>query len=392
MNIEEIAAAMTGVPEAAAPDRLVAHLASPAVQNHASFLTELRDGSVVCAWFGGSLEGKSDISIRACMLRPGARAWGPVATLSFNPERSEQNPVIFEAPGGDLYLFHTVQPSGNQDACQVRMAPLRRDGDRLESGPGQLLDLPTGSFIRAPLQVLDDGAWLLPLFRCVSRPGQKWTGSHDVAAVALSSDRGESWEYREVGGSVGCVHMCPVALDERMVAFYRRRQADRVYRSESQDGGRTWSAPAPTDVPNNNSSIAAIRLRSGEIAMICNPVNAEMSSDRRTSLYDELGEDDDRPDADSAGGCVPVWGVPRAPVAVCLSDDGGQTFPERYLIEDGDGRCLSNNSLDGNNHELSYPWLLEASDGALHVSYTFHRRAIKHVRFAPGWREKLERV
>lgn len=392
MTVDEIAAAMDGCLKPVDAGRDEAFLPSPAVQNHASFLTELPDGAVVCTWFGGSLEGKSDISIRAAILMPGTDRWGPVATLSDDPDHSEQNPVIFPAPDGQLWLFHTSQPSGNQDECRVRMARLSRDGDQLKAEAGVYLDLPRGCFIRAQLLVLNDGSWLLPLFRCVQRPGQKWTGSHDVAAYATSPDQGNSWTYQEVPDSVGSVHMCPVANGHRLSAFYRRRQADFVCRSDSVDGGRNWSAPVATDVPNNNSSVAATRLASGQIAMICNPVNAQMSPDRRASLYDELGESDERPDADPSGGCTPIWGVPRAPVALCLSGDNGASFPERYLIEDGDGACLSNNSLDGKNHEMSYPWLLETGDGALHLSYSFHRRAIKHLRLAPGWRERLARM
>lgn len=392
MTVDEIAASMDGQMKPAGTGREDAFLPSPVMQNHASFLTELADGAVVCAWFGGSLEGKSDISIRAAILPPGAAVWGPVSTLSDDPDHSEQNPVIFPAPDGQLWLFHTSQPSGNQDECRIRMARLTREGQRLVAETGDYLNLPRGCFIRAQLQVLGDGAWLLPLFRCVQRPGQKWTGSHDVAAFAISPDEGKSWTYQEVPGSVGSVHMCPVVNGQRLSAFYRRRQADFVCRSDSEDGGRNWSAPVATDVPNNNSSVAAARLGSGLIALICNPVNGEMSPDRRASLYDELGGEDGRPDADPAGGCAPIWGVARAPVALCLSADGGVSFPERYLIEDGDGACLSNNSLDGKNHELSYPWLLETADGSLHLSYTFHRRAIRHVRLAPGWRERLVRI
>jgi predicted neuraminidase len=391
MLVEQIAAAMDGRLRRIAVGRDEAFLPSPVVQNHASYLTVLPDGTVLCAWFGGSLEGKSDISIRASLLRPGADAWGAVATLSDDPDHSEQNPLVFVAPDGSHLLIHTSQPSGNQDECQIRMARLSIDGARITADAGRYLDLPRGSFVRGNVQVLGDGSWLLPLFRCVSRPGQKWTGSHDVAAFGISSDGGETWSYAEVPGSVGSVHMSPVATARGLAAFYRRRQADRVHRSESADG-RTWTAPAPTDVPNNNSSIAVTRLASGEIAMICNPVNAEMSPARRTSLYDELGEDDARPDADPDGGCTPVWGVPRAPLAICVSQDEGRSFPERYLLEDGEGTCLSNNSLDGRNRELSYPWLVEARDGTLHAAFTFHRRAIKHVRLGPGWRDRLPRL
>jgi predicted neuraminidase len=167
-------------------------------------------------------------------------------------------------------------------------------------------------------------------------------------------------------------------------AFFRRRQADFVHRTVSTDGGESWSVPEPTDVPNNNSSIGVIRLADGRIAMACNPVNARMHPDaRRSGLYDELGEEDRRPQA--GGGCDPVWGVPRAPMMLCLSTDEGCTFPHRITVEDGDGACLSNDSLDGRNHELSYPSLLEAADGSIDLVYTCHRRAIRHVRLSRQW-------
>ena len=389
MHPDEIARNMSGVLHVVSPGREEALLPSPMVQNHAAFLHLADDGALVCAWFGGTLEGKSDISIFASVLARGATAWGPAQRLSFDPLHSEQNPVLFTAPDGTLWLFHTSQPSGNQDECRIRMAEVRRDAADplvLSAEAGRYLNLPRGCFVRAPLLVRDDGAWLLPIFRCVQRPGQKWNGSHDTAAVGVSEDSGKTWRLEDLGQSTGCVHMAPVRLDGgRLAAFFRRRQADFVYRTESGDAGRSWSVPQATDVPNNNSSIATTRLRDGRIAMICNPVNAALSPDRRASLYDELGEDDSRPDADPTGGCVPIWGVPRAPVSICLSQDGGKTFPVRVLIEDGPGTCLSNDSTDGRNKEMSYPWLLEGPDGTMHIAYTYHRRAIKYVRLAPGW-------
>lgn len=389
MTPEEIASAMTGLLSQAGPGRSEAMLPSPKIQNHAAFLARLPNGALICAWFGGTLEGKSDISIYASILLPGAAAWGPAQQLSADPLRSEQNPVIFTAPDGGLWLFHTAQPSGNQDECQIRMAPLLldpADPTHIRSGEGRFLDLPLGCFIRAPLVVRADGAWLLPIFRCVQRPGQRWNGSHDIAAVGVSHDGGASWALEPVPNSTGAVHMSPVSVGgSHLVAFYRRRQADFVHRSVSQDGGYSWSAPQPTDIPNNNSSISAIRLHDGRVAVLCNPSSAATSSERRQSLYDELGEQDSRPDADPTGGCTPVWGVPRAPVALCLSHDGGQTFPTRWVIEDGPGTCTSNDSIDGRNKEMSYPWLLQDPDGTLHLAYTYHRRAIKYVRLEPNW-------
>jgi predicted neuraminidase len=383
MSPDEIAARMDGALAQIGGGRLEAFLPSPMVQNHAAFIERWDDGTLACLWFGGTLEGKSDISIYASTLAPGADRWGPAARLSDDPERSEQNPVLWRNGTGGWQLIHTAQPAGNQDECLLRARPITFDG-ALSGGVPRNIDLPLGSFIRGRFVRRADGAWMMPVFRCISRPGQRWNGSHDTAGVAVSHDDGQTWELSEVPGSIGSVHMTIVPLEgDQMVAFYRRRQSDFVHRSESMDGGVTWSAPQPTDVPNNNSSINVIRLRDGRLAMVCNPSSAATSADRRVSLYDEIEEGDDRPDA--TGGCSPIWGVPRAPLTLCVSTDGGKTWPLRAVIDDSPGSCLSNNSIDGRNKELSYPYLLEGDEGELHVAYTYFRRAIKYVRLPAGW-------
>jgi len=384
MTPDEIAARMTGqiVPNEAG--LMEAYLPSPMVQNHAAFIERLDDGTLACLWFGGTLEGKSDISIYGSTLPVGGDGWSAPVRLSDDPERSEQNPVLTRNAEGRWHLVHTAQPAGNQDECLLREREISFENGALRSFEPRLIDLPLGTFVRGRFVRRTDGAWMMPVFRCISRPGQRWNGSHDTAGVAVSHDDGKTWSLSEVPGSIGSVHMTIVPLDgEHMVAFYRRRQSDFVHRSESLDGGITWSAPEATDVPNNNSSINVVRLADGRLAMVCNPASAATSSDRRVSLYDEIEEGDDRPDA--TGGCAPVWGVPRAPLTLCISTDGGRTFPRRRIIDNSPGTCLANNSLDGRNKELSYPYLLEGPDGAIHVAYTYFRRAIKYVRLPKGW-------
>jgi len=390
MTPEEIGQRMTGRIEAAAPGRAEAFLPSPVVHNHAAFLQWLSDGTLACAWFGGTLEGRSDIFVHIATLAPGADEWSSADRVSDDQDRSEQNPVVFTDPEtGDLGLFHTAQPGGRQEECVVRFRPLLRGPEGLRSGEPRTLALPKGTFIRAQVTLRDDGAWMLPLFLCRTVAGARWTGSHDIAAVATSMDRGATWEIVEVPGSTGCVHMTLVPLGSgRLAAFFRRRQADFVYRTESTDGGRTWAVPEPTDVPNNNSSIVAIALRDGRVALLCNPINAAESSARRESLYDELGEGEDGR-ADPTGGVAAIWGVPRAPLSLCLSEDGGRTFPRRRVVEDGPGDCLSNNALDGRNKELSYPAMVEDAEGTLHLAFTFHRRAIKYVALDRSWVEAV---
>lgn len=374
MTPETIATGMDGRLRKTGIARSEALLPSPCVQNHAAFLSATPEG-LQCLWFGGSLEGKSDISIWRSTLA--GDHWGPAERLTDDSERSEQNPVQFCAPDGRRLLLHTAQPGGNQDACVVRMRDI--------GGAPRDVDLPAGTFIRAPILVRKDAAWLMGLFRCVPRPGERWTGADDSAALAISEDAGETWREVDVPGSDGCVHMTLVQTkSDTYAAFFRRRQADFVYRCESRDGGESWSIPVATDVPNNNSSIAVICLADGRLAMACNPTNAAAHPEaRRASLYDDLGDGDER--ANATGGCNPIWGVPRGPLTLCLSDDNGNSFPKRVVIEDGPGTCLSNNSVDGSNFEMSYPSLLQQDDGTLDLAYTYHRRAIKHVRLTPDW-------
>lgn len=192
---------------------------------------------------------------------------------------------------------------------------------------------------------------------------------------------------QEVPESIGAVHMNILPSgDNQMVAFYRNRFATNVLRSHSEDAGRHWTAPQPVDLPNNNSSIQAIRMKNGMIAMVYNHSNASMSDARRHSLYDEIegeGGEEKALDASTQPLRPAIWGVPRAPLSLAFSTDGGLTFPRRIDLDTGDGFCLSNNSRDSLNREFSYPSIVEDEEGRLHVAYTYFRRAIKYVRLEP---------
>ena len=110
--------------------------------------------------------------------------------------------------------------------------------------------------------------------------------------MLVSRDHGASWQAVDVPDSLGAVHMNPLPPQGGvMPAFYRDRFAQAVRRSLSGDGGLTWSPPQPTPLPNNNSSVQAVRLGDGRVAMVLNPVNAAMSDQRRASLYDEIEDE-----------------------------------------------------------------------------------------------------
>lgn len=359
---------------------------TPCVQNHAAFLMELPGGDLGCTWFGGTQEGVPDISVRFSRLVPGATRWTPAQTLSDDPTRSEQNPLLFPAPDGSLWLLWTAQISGNQDTALIRRR-ISTDGGSswgpIETMIGEQPGF--GTFIRQPIIVTQAGDWLLPIWRCTKPPIGAWTGDLDTSSVMLSADQGRSWTEHAVPDSTGTCHMCILDMqDGTLVAFYRSRWADFVYRSTSSDGGRTWTAPAPTTLPNNNASIQAIRLADGGIAILFNDSSAKDATGRRLSLYDDIGGDE-APAAPPALGRSAFWGAPRAPMTLAVSHDGGLTWPRRRNLETGDGFCMTNNSKEKLNREFSYPSLRQAADGSLHIAYTYWRQAIKYVRVPLDW-------
>ena len=381
---------MDGRLHVAPSGRVDAFLPSPMVQNHAANLHVLPDGTLACVWFGGTMEGMGDISVWMSTLGP--EGWAQARRLSDDATRSEQNPVLFTAPDGAVWLFHTSQPGGRQDECAI-VARVSLDGGG-SFGPARQIGDFRGVFVRQPLRLGPDGEWLLPGFRCVTPAAGRWTGDIDSAVMMVSRDQGTSWQTVEVPNSLGAVHMNPIPPQNGvMPAFYRDRYAMWVKRSQSLDGGLTWSAPEPTDLPNNNSSVQAIRLADGRIAMVLNPISAAESADRRASLYDEIP--DEVATAEDAGsdrntdGPKAIWGVPRAPMTLAISEDNGATFPLRINLDEGSGHALSNNSAEGVNRELSYPSLLQDKAGQLHVAYTYHRRAIRYVKIDLPKRQSL---
>lgn len=371
-------------------DRVEMKLPTRSEQNHASNIMPLPNGDLLCAWFSGTQEGMPDISIFTARLKHGEANWSDLRQMSDDPLRSEQNPVLFPAPDGKLWLMWTAQKAGNQDTAFVRYR-ISDDNGQEWSETKVLFDRP-GTFVRQPVTVLRNGDWLLPVFYCVTTPGEKWVGDHDFSAVKLSSDGGKTWTEQVVPASTGCVHMNIVELPSgELVAVFRSRWADSIYMSRSLDAGRTWLEPWPTQLPNNNSSIQMTCLSNGHLAMVFNNIGATEATERRASLYDEIEDEETLPAVAESTTARPVsdkkafWGTPRAPMTLAISEDGGKTWPYLRNLETGDGYCLTNNSKEKLNREYSYPSIKQGADGLLHITYTYFRQYIKYVRVTEEW-------
>ena len=327
---------------------------------HAPALLELPNGDMLCCWFAGTYEGSADIRIICSRLERDGDRWSKPVDISGDPTRSEQNPSLFYGPDDAVWAIYTAQldrqagKDNMQFTSQIRCQK-STDGGRTW-GPYETLFAREGSFFRQPIQVLANGRWIFGNWLCTDSVDGL---SGDPTAFQISDDQGKTWRQVDMPNSRGRVHANVVEMDDgHLLAFMRSREADFIYRSESFDWGDTWSEPKPTPLPNNNSSISALRLQSGRVAIAYNPT------------------------------CTPdpkpgkaAWPGLRCPVAVALSEDGGLTFPIVRWMERGEGYMGEENRT--NNKQYEYPYLMQSRDGMLHLAYAaFTRLGVKYVRFS----------
>lgn len=339
---------------------------------HAPALIETADGGMLCGWFAGSFEGSGDISIVVSKLDPETQKWSVPVTVSEGIDRSEQNPSFFRAPDGKIWLIYTSQVSrqegkDNMQFTSIIMVQKSADEGKTWGKPEVLFDK-EGTFGRQGIQILSNGRWLYSTWLCEDSADGL---TNDPTEFQVSDDQGQTWRAVRMPDSNGRVHANVVEVEPgHLVAFMRSRFADFVYSSESFDFGDHWSVPTATVLPNNNASISAIKLNSGEIALAYN-VNAAPNA---------------------AFGQV-AWPGLRNPVAVSVSEDFGKTWPIGRIFEAAEGYIGAENKTNNSQHE--YPTLYQDSQGNLHLVYAYRNRfCVKYVRFtvADLFGEKRESV
>ncbi|MBX3051128.1 MAG: exo-alpha-sialidase [Caldilineaceae bacterium] len=302
----------------------------PFASCHASSLIERDDGGFLVVWFGGSRESADDVAIWSAQ-RGVTGGWSAPRLVAKAEESAHWNPVIFRAEEGGVHLWFKVGP---QIPAWRTYTAVSWDGGRSWSDPAPLVPGDAGG--RGPVKnkpiLLADGAWLAG--------ASLETRTHWDAFVDRSEDSGVTWQAtplipldRTRCGGKGVIQPTLWESAPGQVHMLLRSTCGRVCRSDSADGGRSWSEIVPTDLPNNNSGLDVARMADGRLALICNPV-------------------EDRA---------------RTPLSVLISADNGQSWPERIDLETEPG-------------EYSYPAIIPTAAGGLAATYTWRRERIAWVK------------
>jgi predicted neuraminidase len=358
--------------------------------NHGSCIVELPNGDLLVCWYNGSGERTADdVKVEGMRKRKGTTKWSERFLMADTIGFPDCNPCMFVDPQGRLWLMWVAIIANQWHTALLRYqisdnprgtgAPRWTHSDILILKPGEefaemvakqcdedekRIDqiLPPerrqeglaylaerrknaadkyfrrmGWMTRVHPFVLNNKRIIVPLY----------SDGFDFSIMAISDDGGRTWQASRPLISFGGVQPSLVQKRDGTLVAYMRDNGpppQRVMRSESRDGGMSWSPVVDDDIPNPGSGLEVIRLQSGRWAMVCNDT--------------EQG---------------------RHRLAVLLSDDEGRTWKwKRYLENDPPGAG-----------SYSYPSIIQAKDGTLHVTYSWSQpgkgSCIKYAHFNEQW-------
>ena len=302
---------------------------------HASTIAETKD-CFVTAFFGGTDEGNKDVGIWICIRRKGVDHWSaPVEVadgVQFGRIPSGQvqrhpcwNPVLYQADDGPLLLFYKVGPSPRSWWGMLIQSD---DQGKSWTQPRRLPEDIVGPVRAKPIKLADGG------LLCGSSTEDKGWRAH----MEITPDLGKTWSRTEAlndGKAFPVIQ--PTILtyrDGRIQILCRSRGVLR--QSWSDDAGKTWSPLVPSALPNPSSGIDAVTLTDG----------------RQLLVYNHSTKS-------------------RAQLNVAVSADG-KNWKAALKLEDG-------TTVGGKRAYGAYPAAIQASDGLVHITYTWRRELINHV-------------
>lgn len=303
----------------------------PGLYKHPASITELANGDLYIAYYGGSDEYMTDTAVYGSRQKKGDTQWTEPQVIADTPDHADGNPVVWQAPDGVVWLFYNNIYGKTWSDGRV-MAKQSKDGAVTWSDPIVIAFEP-GSMVRGQPIVLHDGNYLVPLYHETGSDTEK-TAS-DTSSYFLRYDPKEkTWkETNRIISPTGNLQAQVVQIDPNYLIAYMRRGGDFLptdsgyaIRSESRDGGYTWSEGTVTQFKNPNSALDLIKLKNGHLLMVYN---------------DNMNE--------------------RTPLTVVISEDNDKTWPHRRDIGGGD-------------NTFAYPYAIQTGDEKIHIIYTQNRR------------------
>lgn len=360
------------------------------IATHAASLVELGDGRIRAFWFAGSREGAPDVEIRSAVFDPKKMRWGPESGIASRAGTQRSllryvkklgNPVAQRAADGTLWLFYVTVSLGGWAGSSITAITSTDEGTSW-GPPRRLVTSPfinISTLVKGTPFLYSDGTMGLPVYHeFIGKFGELLrTSSNGRSAGIVDKQRLSS----------GKSTLQPIVLirnPQQALVLMRRSGSSpkRVIATATGDAGQHWSPPAETALANPDAAISGVVLPDGRILVALNQLeegrealSLVVSTDGGTSwktvyrLEDQRGQPAD----------LPHYMQTAAVLAKATEPDIAD--PGAYAISAQHHEC----EAQGCRYEFSYPYMIQAKNGDIHLVYTWNRSFIKHVEFTTAW-------
>lgn len=373
------------------------------VQTHAASMIELTDGNVRAFWFSGSREGAADVTINSAIFEVAKKQWGAeqVVTGRVHTQRMLHryiakvgNPVPMRAPDGSLWLFYVTVSLGGWAGSSISMLTSSDEGATW-GAPQRLITSPfinISTLVKAPPFLYADGTVGVPVYHeFVSK----------FAEVLRLDKTGKVIDkQRLAAGGQGTLQPVMLVRSEQealvLTRYAGKDSEPRVMSMATIDGGRHWGKPQKSNLKNSNAALSALVLPDGQLLAVLND-----QEEGRDSLSLQLSAD---------GGST--WRELRRleemrGLHAQLADETACLSVVEDMLRNSDERVQALSAAQLADYvasakplvragaacrfEFSYPYLMQAHNGDIHVLYTWNRTLIKHAVFDALWlQQRLE--
>lgn len=298
--------------------------------SHASTVVKMNDGRLMSAYFAGDEEGADNVRIWFSVYDKGE--WSKPVQVPSEDTVAHWNPVLINF-GTHIRLYYKV---GAEIPYWVTKYTETADGGKTWTEPKELVEGDTSGG-RGPVRnksiVLSDGT----VIAGSSTEQGQWRAFFD-----LSVDGGKTWQKTDYiaakgvnGKAIGMIQPTIWQDADGEVHAMFRTDCGRIYRSDSQDLGRTWCEAYSTGLMNNYSGIDCVRTDDGRLWLVHTPIGMRL----------------------------------RNILVLSVSEDNGETWK--------DVTTLAGN-LFGLISEYSYPAII-AQGNKLYITYTNKRKVINYA-------------
>jgi len=320
----------------------------PGPYKHPASITQLDNGDLYIAYYGGANEYSNETAVYGSryvpvpapstdaagqpVRRAGAGVWSYPEVIADTPFEGEGNPVIWQAPDGLVWLFYNNRKGDTWSNSHIK-AKISKDGAKTWSD-SFMVSYEEGSMVQGPPIVLKDGDYLLPAYSEKGNDRERTSEATQSFFLRFKPSTTEWTESRSrIKSPTGNLQPAVVQLTDNDLFCFLRRGGDFLpttdgwtLRSESHDGGKTWSEGVKSEFKNPNAAVGLIKLQNNDLLLVYN---------------DNMND--------------------RTPLSVAVSRDGGKTWPFRRDIAGGD-------------NDFAYPFAMQAKDGKIHIVFTTNGR------------------